>query len=229
MWADNLLQMYARWSRKHGYEGKVIEKHPSGGGGIKSAALEFEKEFVYGYLSGESGVHKMIRSSLDGSVVREACSARVDVIPLFLETPLHLHIDDNDIEISSKTCYHDGNVPLVIEHAVSVHHIPSGVIMQSSGERSHFANKMKALNRLKAKLLVLAKEQGVSDISEIKVHDTATDWKHEARRYMFRPRKLVQDVRTGFDIPDLYSVLNGNIDPLIRAHITLRHHGIDGA
>jgi len=98
-----------------------------------------------------------------------------------------------------------------------------------SGERSHFANKMKALNRLKAKLLMLAMEQGVTDIDKIKSGSSTTLWKHEARRYMFRPHKLVQDVRTGVHLPDLNSVLNGNIEPLIRAHITLRQQARDAA
>lgn len=82
---------------------------------------------------------------------------------------------------------------------------------------------MKALNRLKAKLLVLATDQRVSDISKIKGDNDADNLKNDLRRYMYRPHKLVQDIRTGIHLPDLNSVLNGNIEPLIRAHISLRH------
>lgn len=83
MWAENLLKMYTRWSKKHGYEGRISEMHPSGEYGIRSASLEFEKEFAYGYLTGEKGVHKMIRSSLDGSVIREVIKFVVLIKHLF--------------------------------------------------------------------------------------------------------------------------------------------------
>ncbi|KAJ6805395.1 peptide chain release factor PrfB1, chloroplastic isoform X2 [Iris pallida] len=101
-------------------------------------------------------------------------------------------------------------------------HIPSGVTVQCSGERSHFANKMKALNRLKAKLVLLAKEQGVSQVNTIKNKCAESDWNDEVRRYMLRPRRMVQDVTTGLQLPDLNSVLDGNIEALIRAHIAHR-------
>lgn len=221
IWTEKLLNMYIKWSQKNNFEARVSEKYPSKGGGILSATIEFEKEFVYGLLSGEKGTHKMIRSSLDGSIVRETCSSGVDVIPLFLE-PVELHIDDENMELSLQSSPSNDESGCRTKPVVSIHHIPSGVTVQCSGERSHFANKMKAINRLKAKLLLLAKEQGVSEENTIKNKCAESDWNDEVRRYMLRPRRMVQDVTTGLQLPDLNSVLDGNIEALIRAHIALR-------
>jgi protein subunit release factor B len=91
-----------------------------------------------------------------------------------------------------------------------------------AGERNHFANKIKALNRLKAKLLVIAREQKVSSVSSIKRDAIVDLWQTETRRYVSHPYKLVQDVKTGIQLPDLNSVLDGNIEPLIEAHINIR-------
>ncbi|KAJ0978900.1 hypothetical protein J5N97_014374 [Dioscorea zingiberensis] len=220
IWAEKLLVMYMRWAEKHGCNGRIIEKNVPDTGGLKSATVEFESEYFYGYLSGESGTHRMIRSSLDESVIREACSAAVDVIPISLKESDDLHIDEKDLEISSLFVTQEQK-GYRTEPAIRILHTPSGISAQSSGERSYFANKFKALARLKAKLLVAALEQGIKDISKISKR-IPNKWKHETRRYMFCPHKMVQDLKTGIQLPDLNSILDGNIEPLIRAHISLR-------
>ncbi|RVW36029.1 Peptide chain release factor PrfB3, chloroplastic [Vitis vinifera] len=221
IWAEQLLSMYTKWAEKQGYKGRVVEKYASKNGGIKSATIEFESEYGYGYLSGERGVHHMIRSSDDESILHEQTgSAVVDVIPLFLETAPDLQIDDGDLRISSPSCH--GVEQGRTGHAVCIQHIPTGISVQSSGERSHFANKMRALNRLKAKLVVTAMEQGIPEVGGIKREAIADMWKQETRRYVFHPNKLVQDVKTDIQLPDLNSVLDGNIEPLIGANISMR-------
>lgn len=92
-----------------------------------------------------------------------------------------------------------------------------------AGERSRFANKMKALNRLRAKLLVVMSEQGTSNLSSVKREAIIDLWKQDTRKYMLQPYKLVEDIKTGVQLPDLNSVLNGNINLLIAAHANLRH------
>nr|CAD1828384.1 unnamed protein product [Ananas comosus var. bracteatus] len=221
VWAEKMLCMYARWAEKHGFMGRVVEKYPFKGGSVRLATIEFESEYMYGYLLGERGTHRMVCNSLDGSGVDEACSARVDVIPLFLDGPVDLHIDENDIEISSWSC-EDEQPGCSSKPAVTVCHIPSSITVQSSGERSHFANKIKAMNRLNAKLLVVASEHGVSDVRRIKRGAVASEWDHETREYMFRPQKSVRDLKTGIQLLDLNSVLDGNIDAFISSHISFR-------
>ncbi|OMO68246.1 Peptide chain release factor class I/class II [Corchorus capsularis] len=216
VWAEHVLRMYINWAKKQGYKGRLVEKNLSPNGGVKSATIEFEFEYAYGNLSGERGVHFMIRSSQIGSV----SSVGVDIVPLFLGTTPDVQISDEDLILSSPLSH--GEKQSRTGYMVCVQHIPTGVTVQSSGERSYFANQIKALNRLKAKLLVIANEQGVSSVSSIKADDVLDVWQEETRRYTFHPSKLVQDVKTGLKLPDLNSVLDGNIEPLIAAQINSR-------
>lgn len=219
VWAEQLLSMYRKWGAKQGYKGRIVEKYPSKDGGFKIVTLEFESEYAYGYLSGERGVHYMIKGSHNDP---ETNLATVDVIPLFLETTPDLQLDDNDMVFSSLSPHGEEQLLCRSEPAVSVRHIPTGIEVQSSDERSHFGNKIKALNRLKAKLLVIATEQRVSSLKSIKRDSVSDILSQEARRYVFHPYKLVQDVKTGIQLPDLNSVLDGNIEPLIGANISFR-------
>lgn len=106
---------------------------------------------------------------------------------------------------------------------LSVSPLLLNLVCVRAGERRQFANRMKALNRLKAKLLVIAQEQGVSSVSDIKSEAIVDLWQQETRKYMSRPQKLVEDVKTGIELPGLNSVLDGNLEPLIAAHINSRH------
>ncbi|KAK8651437.1 hypothetical protein V6N13_141038 [Hibiscus sabdariffa] len=215
-WAEQLLSMYIKWAKKQGYRGRVVENNLSTNSGINSATIEFEFEYAYGFLSGERGVHRR-----NGSIHNEVSSAGVDVVPLFLETTPDLQIGDDDLILSSALSL--GEKQSRTGYTVCVQHIPTALTFQSSGERSYFANQIKALNRLKAKLLVVANEQGISGVSSIKADATVDVWEKETRRYMFHPGKLVRDVKTGLELPDLNSVLDGNIEPFIVAHINTRH------
>ncbi|WOG98058.1 hypothetical protein DCAR_0417399 [Daucus carota subsp. sativus] len=222
IWADRLLKMYTKWARKQGYNGRVIEKRASKIGGIKSAIIEFESKYAYGYLSGERGVHCVTRSSQSQSQCDEVSLAAVNVIPLFLNTAPDLIIDDMDLDVSYIAA--SKHKHRVIE-SVCIQHVPTGLKVQSSGERSRFANKMKALNRLKSTLLVILQDQGISDITSIDRNSIVNMWHEETRRYIFYPSKLVQDVKTGIQLPNLNSILDGNIEPLISAHINTRQAG----
>ncbi|PON64549.1 Peptide chain release factor 2, bacterial [Trema orientale] len=221
IWASQLLRMYTNWAKKQGQKGRVVEKRFSVNGGIKSATIEFEFKFAYGYLSGERGVHFMIRGPQDGSTLSESSSASVDVIPLFLEHASDLQIDDGDLKIASPTLLEEeqsGTRP-----SVCIQHIPTGISFQSAGERSQFANRIKALNRLTAKLLVIAWEQGVSTVNDINREAIFDVWQKETRKYKSHPHKLVEDLKTGIQLPGLNSVLDGNLEPLLGAHINTRH------
>ncbi|KAK9671131.1 hypothetical protein RND81_12G008600 [Saponaria officinalis] len=220
IWAEHLLKMYVNWAEKKGHKGRVLEKYSLKGGGIKSATIEFEFEFAYGYLLGEEGVHHMLGSP-NGSTVDEASQAAVEVTPLFLDTVPDLTIDDKDLIVSYTSSSETENQP--VASVVYIEHVPTGISVQSSGERNKFTNKVKALNRLKAKLLVIMSEQGISDVSSI-TRDAIMDiWKRDTRVYKLHPNKVVEDLKTGVQLCDLNSVLNGYIDPFVGAHVNLRH------
>ncbi|CAI9099746.1 OLC1v1036611C2 [Oldenlandia corymbosa var. corymbosa] len=216
-WAEQLVQMYIKWAEKQGHNWRVVEKLPLKGSGIKYATLEFESKFVYGYLMGERGVHHMIRASQDGSVSSETSFATVDVIPLFLGSEPDVIIHEKDLVISS--LLHSEEDQRRKNPSIHIQHIPTNLTVKSTGERSLFANKMKALNRLKAKLLTILKNQGISAVEDIDKDMVLDARTQETRRYVLHPSKRVDDVKTGFQCYDIDSVLNGNIDSLIAAHI----------
>ncbi|KAL2535020.1 Peptide chain release factor PrfB3 [Abeliophyllum distichum] len=195
LFRGQLTRMYMKWAEKQGHAVRIVERCSAKNGGIKSATIEFEFKFAYGYLSGERGVHRMIGSRQSESIYLEASLAAVDVIPLFLESSPELLIDDKDLLVS---CPSSSEKPRKISSSVHIQHVPTGVVVQSKGERSRVANKIKALNRLKAKLLVILRDQGISDVRNIKKDAIVEMWSHEARRYVFQPTKMVVDVKTVF-------------------------------
>ncbi|KAL1549908.1 peptide chain release factor PrfB3, chloroplastic-like [Salvia divinorum] len=221
-WALQLAQMYMKWAERQGYSGRIVERYPSSNGELKYASIELEFKFAYGYLSGERGVHSLIRCPDSTSGLPKASLASVDVIPLFINSSADLSIEGEDIQVSYPSYCDDNPQMSRASSAVHIHHIPTGVEVQSTGERSCFANKIKALNRLKAKLLVLLRNQGVSGVGSIK-KGTATDrWSRETRKYVLHPPKMVHDLRSGAQFPDVNPILNGNLDPLIAAHVSSR-------
>ncbi|XP_047316718.1 peptide chain release factor PrfB3, chloroplastic isoform X2 [Impatiens glandulifera] len=219
IWVEKLLKMYTKWAEKQGFKGRIVEKCLLADGGIKSVEIEFEFKYAYGYLLGERGVHSMIGSFPETSSPHMVSLAAVDVIPLFLETSPDLLINDEDLEISSLSSRAKNNH---IGSAVSIHHLPTGLRVKSSGERSCFANKMKAINRLKAKLLVIMRGLGLSDVKSVERNAIGGVWEEQARRYVFHPNKIVQDVKTGTQLNDLNFVLDGNFEHFIAASINCR-------
>ncbi|XP_062181590.1 peptide chain release factor PrfB3, chloroplastic-like isoform X2 [Phragmites australis] len=221
LWAEKLFGMYTSWARKQGSKVGLIEKIALTSDHVWSAAMEIESEYMFGTISGEKGMHRMIYPSLENSGTYQALSARVDIIPLFLDRPVNLHLDEDDMEISPSTSEYKKRDSRN-GAAVRIQHIPSGVTAESSGERSYFANKLKATSRLKAKLLLIARELRVSDTKMISKQAIEDRCNHETRRYTFGPQKLVLDLNTGAQLSDLNSVLEGDIEPFIRGRIISR-------
>ncbi|TVU19140.1 hypothetical protein EJB05_35275, partial [Eragrostis curvula] len=218
LWVEKLFGMYTSWARKQGCKVGLVEKIASTSGHVRCQAMEIESEYMFGTLSGEKGMHRMIYPSFDNSGTYQAMSARVDIIPLFLDRPITIHLDENDLKISPSPDEHTKRAGRNVA-AVTVQHIPSGVSAESSGERSYFANKLKATSRLKAKLLLIARELRISDTKMISMQAIEDICNRETRRYTFGPQKLVHDLITGTQLSDLNSVLEGDIEPFIRARI----------
>ncbi|XP_055808991.1 peptide chain release factor PrfB3, chloroplastic isoform X2 [Solanum dulcamara] len=224
IWAEKLTRMYIKWAKKQGHKSRIAEKHDSESGGIKYVMIELEFKSAYGYLSGERGIHCMSGSSEGKFDLSKDGAAAIDVIPLFLESSPDLQIDENDLEITTTPSYEEEQGRT--SPSITIQHIPTGLQVRSTGERSPFANKLKALNRLKAKLLIVMREQGVLNLASIRNSDISSSWNQVIRRYVFHPNKLVEDMKTGVQLSDLTSVLNGNIEPFIGAHINSRRHEI---
>ncbi|GLJ53816.1 hypothetical protein SUGI_1148620 [Cryptomeria japonica] len=223
-WVDILLRMYLQWAKKQGYKTRVVEKYSGAEVGIKST-IEFEWRFAYGLLSGEKGTHQIVRkSSSNEEILEQTCIAGVDVVPLFIENFVYFKLPDEDLEIHYTSLSGSSSRSLnKAEMAVHIIHIPTGTSVYCTGERSPIANKIKAIYRLKAKLLAVAMEQQTSEIKQIRHENMKANLGQPIRKYVFYPKTFVQDLRTGTKMQDIKSILNGKIEPLIKDYLIFKN------
>lgn len=215
-WAQMLERMYLRFAEGQGWKAQMIDRTAAEEAGIKSATYEISGKFAYGTLRREHGVHRLVRlSPFNADSLRQTSFARLEVVPKLQEQQAP-QIDPKDLEIGTFRASGAGGQHVnKTSSAVRIRHIPTGIVTQSQSQRSQAQNKAQAMAYLQAKLQVLADEQRVERIKDLRGKVQEAAWGNQIRSYVLHPYKLVKDHRTKQETSDVEAVLNGDLSTFI--------------
>jgi peptide chain release factor 2 len=219
-WANMLLRMYLRWAERHNYKAEVLDVSPGEEAGIKSAILEIRGDYVYGYLKGEHGVHRLVRlSPFDADHARHTSFVLVEVLPE-AEGTVDIKIAPEDLRIDTfRSSGPGGQHMQKTSSAVRITHLPTGLVATCQGQRSQHQNKEAALRILYSRLLELDREKKEEERARLKGDRIEAGWGNQIRSYVLHPYKMVKDHRTDYEVHDAEAVLDGELDEFITDYL----------
>lgn len=220
-WTQMLYRMYNMWADRHGYTVKLLDFLDGDEAGIKSATIMIEGENAYGYLKSENGIHRLVRvSPFDAAGRRHTSFAAVEVMPE-ITGDSDIELRDEDIKMDVfRSSGAGGQKVNKTSSAVRLTHIPTGLVVSSQVERSHFQNLENCKNMLRARLAEIKEREHLEKISDIKGVQMKIEWGSQIRSYVFMPYQLVKDHRTDYEDGNIDNVMNGDLDGFINAYLT---------
>jgi len=228
-WAEMLMRMYLRWAEQQGFKTEVNDYQAGEEAGIKSATFTITGEYAFGLLSGETGVHRLVRiSPFDQAKRRHTSFASVFVSP---EIDDSIQIDIKPDEIRTDTYRSGGKGGQHVnttDSAVRITHIPTGIVVQCQNERSQHKNRDKAMKMLRSRLYEYELEKKQAESKKLEDSKLDINFGSQIRSYVLQPYRIVKDLRTRVEVGDVSKVLDGYLDPFIRGYLMMRRGGGDG-
>ena len=219
-WASMLCRMYEKWADKRGFSVEVLDSLDGDEAGLKSVTLEIQGDNAYGYLKSEHGVHRLVRiSPFNAAGKRQTSFVSCDVMP-DIKQDIDIEIADDDIRIDTYRSSGAGGQHInKTSSAIRITHFPTGIVVQCQNERSQHMNKDKAMQMLKAKLLILCEQEKLAKESDIRGEVKEIGWGSQIRSYVMQPYTMVKDHRTNAETGNVSAVLDGDIDMFMNAYL----------
>jgi len=219
-WAQMLMRMYLRWCERTGFKAEVVDLLPGEEAGIKSATIEVTGEYAYGYLKGEAGVHRLIRiSPFDASSRRQTSFASVSIVPEVDDVEVEVRDDDLRVDVF-RSSGPGGQGVNTADSAVRITHLPSGIVVACQNERSQLRNRDTAMRILKSRLFQIYEQKQKQELADLTGEKKDIAFGSQIRTYTFAPYQIIKDHRTGMEIGNVEAVMDGGLDPFIRAYLT---------
>ena len=219
-WASMLCRMYEKWADKRGFSVEVLDSLDGDEAGLKSVTLEIQGDNASGYLKSEHGVHRLVRiSPFNAAGKRQTSFVSCDVMP-DIKQDIDIEIADDDIRIDTYRSSGAGGQHInKTSSAIRITHFPTGIVVQCQNERSQHMNKDKAMQMLKAKLLILREQENLAKESDIRGEVKEIGWGSQIRSYVMQPYTMVKDHRTNAETGNVSAVLDGDIDMFMNAYL----------
>nr|WP_314807704.1 peptide chain release factor 2 [uncultured Selenomonas sp.] len=222
-WTQMLLRMYGRWAERHGFTVDTADLQPGEEAGVKSATLFIKGHNAYGFLKSEKGVHRLVRiSPFDAQARRHTSFSACDVMPE-IDDAVEVPINMDDVRVDYFRASGAGGQHInKTSSAVRMTHEPTGIVVQCQNERSQLQNKEQCLKMLRAKLFELEQEKKEEEIAKLEGVQQKIEWGSQIRSYVFQPYTMVKDVRTNAETGNVQAVMDGELDPFIRAYLNAK-------